>query len=286
MNATLRSVLRECLERLAWWAARSYVAGPDLSDSVLLCRRLAQRSIPSTICYWNSDDDQPGDIARRNHSVLRSITAFALDARLAIKAPAMRFDAGLVLALADAAREAGVCLHFDAHAHEVTGPTLDLVAAAAGVGASVGCTLPGRWRRSLDDADWAAEHGVNVRVVKGQWDAPGSAAADPRAGYLAVIDRLARRARHVSVATHDPGLAREALERLLPDTPCELELLFGLPMKEPMRVAREFNVPVRIYAPYGRAWLPYALKRTLKDTPLALRAARDVLLGRSFRLLR
>lgn len=286
MSGGLRAVVRDCGQGLAWWAARSYVAGPALSDATRVCRRLGQRSIAATMGLWNSDDDDPRDIANGNLTALNAIVAYELNARLAVKAPALRFDPKLAEQLAVSAREAGVWLHFDAHALEAADPTFELVAACAARGTRVGCTLPGRWPRSVADAGWAVARGLCVRVVKGQWADPRAPDADPRHGYLRVIDRLARRAQHVSVATHDPGLAREALRRLLPGTPCELELLFGLPMQEPMQVAREAGVPVRVYVPYGRAWLPYALKQAMKEVPLAFRMARDVVLGRKFWLLR
>jgi proline dehydrogenase len=74
----------------------------------------------------------------------------------------------------------------------------------------LGCAIPGRWRRSLEDAEHAIELGVRVRVVKGQWPDPQQPDIDLRDGFLAVIDALAGRAASVGIATHDLPLAREA----------------------------------------------------------------------------
>ena len=95
---------------------------------------------------------------------------------------------------------------------------------------NLGLVIPGRWLRSLDDADWAVERGVRVRVVKGQWPDPAAPDRDLRQGFLEVIDRLAGRARHVGVASHDVPTAAEAIRRLrAAGTSCELELLLSLP---------------------------------------------------------
>src|SRR5262249_56197609 len=96
-------------------------------------------------------------------------------------------------------------------------------------------------------------------IVKGQWPDLNESSLDPRAGFLGLIDALGGRAAHVAVATHDAALARDALSRLLQSrTPCQLEQLFGLPLRD-VSVARPLGVGVRIYVAYGQAWLPYCL---------------------------
>ena len=54
-------------------------------------------------------------------------------------------------------------------APETVDDTFNLIGKARDIYAKLGCTLPGRWRRSLSDADRAIEMGLRVRVVKGQW---------------------------------------------------------------------------------------------------------------------
>ncbi len=155
-------------------------------------------------------------------------------------------------------------LHFDSLAPETAERTQQMIdeLLADVPGLDVGCTLPGRWRRSVEDAHWAARSDLFVRVVKGQWADPDDPDRDPQAGYLEVINQLAGRARRVAVATHDVALAAEALRRLrAARTPCELELLHGLPMRPSIQQARELGVGVRVYVPYGETYLPYALSQ-------------------------
>jgi proline dehydrogenase len=96
-----------------------------------------------------------------------------------------------------------------------------------------------------------------------------------------VVNALAGRAHHVTVASHDPPLVREALHRLVDaGTPCELELLFGLPMRAAMRAARDLGVPTRIYVPYGHSWLPYALSRAIKRPRMIWWIFTDAAFGR------
>ena len=135
----------------------------------------------------------------------------------------------------------------------------------------IGCTLPGRWRRSIADADLTNRLGLNVRVVKGQWKDPQAPDLDARAGYMQVIRQLAGKARCVRVATHDLSLATAALTCLLKQkTYCELELLYGLPMEQLVSLAERLNVPVRIYVAFGHPYLPYALSGLRKNPKMIL----------------
>jgi proline dehydrogenase len=302
-------------------AARLFVRGSRLSDATSACRRFAARGRASSIGYFNAESETPRAVADACLAALEAIArgapaataATAVTAAtvataataatglpyLSIKAPALSFDPELVGAIVDRAASLGVGVHFDSHAADQADPTFDAIATALrrlpGTGRTeagqaqvirteawkIGCTLPGRWPRSLEDAQRAIERGLRVRLVKGQWADPTAPAVDLRQGFLAVVDRLAGRARQVAVATHDAPLAREALRRLQrAGTPAELELLLGLPTHGALRVARELRAPVRIYIPFGVSWLPYALRHVQKNPRLAWWAVHDATIGR------
>jgi proline dehydrogenase len=276
MKSSFKSFQWACWERLAKVMAGSYIVGPELEDALRVCRRLAP-SRTSTVCYWNTDEESPQKVAS---AYIRAIDALAkenLDGYLSIKAPALGFDRRLFTQALERGRSQGVSLHFDALAPEAADETFAMIAEALPQYPDLGCTLPGRWRRSLGDADWAVVRQLRVRVVKGQWPDPMKPEVESRHGFLAVIDRLAGRARHVAVATHDPILAQEALERLLrTNTSCELELLYGLPLEPSSRIAHAAGVAVRLYLPYGHGWLPYSISQVYKNPRILWWMLRDL----------
>jgi proline dehydrogenase len=266
----LRSALKPVTVPLRNWLTRAYAAGPELADAVRVCRRLSQDGVSSDVSYWPGDEDSPRSVADTYRAAIRMVAQERLDCAISIKAMVLAFDRQLVAELVSAGREAGVELYFDSRALELADRTFDLVVESARQHSRIGCALPGRWNRSLLDADRAVELGIGVRVVKGQWTDPDHPDIDPREGFLAVVDRLAGRARHVMVATHDASLARAALRRLVDaGTSCELELLFGLPMRAATNVARDLGVRCRVYVPYGHSWVPYALS-WVKQNPRVL----------------
>jgi proline dehydrogenase len=257
-------------------AARSYVAGPELRDAVRLAQTFAARGVPaSTLCFWDAQDDIPRHVADMYLATVRAIQSAHLDSYVSIKAPSLAFDAGLVAEIAEAAAEAGIRVHFDSLGAETADRTFRLIEQARTHQAQLGCTIPGRWRRSPRDAERAARLGLHVRVVKGQWPDP-SDAVDPHSGFLDVIDALAGRAATVAVATHEPVLAASAMRKLQSaGTPCEMELLYGLPSRAVLKAAHDLAVPVRYYLPYGHAWLPYALRQARRDPRILWWVLRD-----------
>jgi proline dehydrogenase len=200
---------------------------------------------------------------------------------LSLKLPAMRFDSEAVAIVLKAAGGLQRLVHFDSHGPEDADRMFAAIQDAFRHNRNLGCTVPGRWLRSVEDARVACEWGLRVRVVKGQWADPQDPEMDMRSGFLKVIDVVRGRAVRVAVASHDVPLAREALRRLKDaGTSCELELLHGLPRREAVRMAQQLEVPVRVYVPQGKAWLPYVLRQAKKNPWVLSWFARDLV--RSF----
>lgn len=271
---------------LAHFAGRRYIAGATVAEAVQTSRQLAEQHFASTVCYWNGEQDAPELVAGHYLDILDELAKANLDSYLSIKATALHYSRAWLNQIAKRAASANVRLHFDAMWPDSAEPTFAVLDELRARQAKLSCTLPGRWQRSLSDADRVNEWQMPVRVVKGQWADPDQPDIDLRTGYLAVIERLAGRAAHVAVATHDPALAAAALERLTTaGTSCELELLFGLPTRAVLRVARKAKVPVRMYVPYGAAWAPYCLSQARRNPRILWWVLRDATFGRAATML-
>lgn len=275
--APLRDLVFWLAEPVLRTAGRAYVPGPLLEDAVRMARGVEASGMAATIGYFNADEDPPDVVRDQGCAAVDAAARLSRPSYVSIKVPSLGYSVDRVREIARYAARHGQRLHFDSHAPDTAAPTLRLMDAMHAVHPVLGLTVPGRWRRSLRDCDWAVARGIRVRVVKGQWPCAEAPEMNPREGFLAVIDHLAGRASEVAVATHDAALAREALMRLRrAGTRCELELLCGLPQREVIAVARELGVPVRFYIPYGKAWLPYALGQLLRKPHMCLWMMRDV----------
>lgn len=268
-----------CFRPLAARAARAYVAGDTLTDALIVSDSLYQRGMGATLGYWNDVDESPRLVA---DAYLAAIDALARreHAYLSIKLPALGFSDELMSEVVARAIRGRVRLHVDSMAIEFADQTRAMIDQFLESGAEISTTLPGRWARSVADAQWAIERGLTVRVVKGQWPDPADPRRDQRAGYLEVIDALAGRARHVAVATHDVPLLVEAVNRLGEHgTSCELELLYGLRAQPAIEQADQLALGVHVYVPYGKAFLPYALGRLGRDPRILWWLMRDLMTG-------
>jgi proline dehydrogenase len=282
MNRRLSKIMWSAWEAVAKHACKAYIAGPELGDAMSACRRLSSLGFGGTICFWNIESDAPRRIVDTYASALARLANEKMDCYLSIKLPPLNYDIALLKDVLEQARHTNTLLHFDSLEHETADRTFSMIAEAARSYPHLGCTLPGRWLRSVADADIAVALGLHVRVVKGQWPDPQHRERNPSEGYLIVIDRLAGRARSVAVATHDPELGQNALNRLRQaGTPCSLELLYGLPTKRPLKVAAELDVPVRVYIPFGQGWLPYSLTQARRNPRVFWWLLRDLINGGS-----
>jgi CelD/BcsL family acetyltransferase involved in cellulose biosynthesis len=253
-------------------ASRRYIAGDSLEDALRVRGRVATKGHSTTLGFWDAEGDVPRTVADHYLRALESMHDAPGHAYLSIKLPALGYSEPLLDEVAEKASGLGCRLHFDALAPESverTQAAIDRLKKRF-PSLAIGYTLPGRWKRSASDADWAVARGLAVRVVKGQFAEAEANEVEPRQGFLEVVKCLAGRARHVDVATHDAPLAQEALALLTAaGTPCDLENLFGM-----VRSGSGTPVP-RVYIPYGAAYLPYAVARLRKNPRLAGRLLLD-----------
>ena len=230
--------------------------------------------------YWNGDADSVEDVTKGCLQLLDVLPQLDSLSYLSVKLPALQFDTEAVSVILRAAARKQRLVHFDSHSPEEAGRMFTVIGDALSRYCHLGCTIPSRWRRSIDDARTAAGWGLRIRVVKGQWADPLEPGMDMRVEFLKIVDELAGRANRVAVASHDVPLAEEALRRLLVHgTPCELELLYGLPRRGALRMARRLGVPVRFYVPQGKAWLPYLVRHVRKNPRVLAWLARDIVRG-------
>ncbi len=273
INAAIQSLVRR--------AAGAYIAGPSIEHVRTACEELAHRQIATTVCRWHIDPENACSIWKSYLALLDLIATMKSDSYLSIKAPSLQFDFDFLRTILIEAHAIGAIVHFDAMAHDTVDRTFELIGKASEIHTRLGYTLPARWKRSVNDASRAAAMRLRVRVVKGEWPGPGDDETDPLTGYLHVIERLvSAKCAHVAVATHNLTIARKAFSLLQRGgISCELELLYGLPREQMLRLARSLGIRARVYVPYGTAGLPYRLRHTFRNPRIAAWFVHDLMRG-------
>ncbi|MFH1017351.1 MAG: hypothetical protein V1798_04105 [Pseudomonadota bacterium] len=277
-----KKLIRPGVHGLIVKISRTRVTGENVEDARVAGDYLLKRGYSVTLAYWNRDDDTPAAVISKYEEALEAMRGMAGRAYLSLKSPAFDFDPHLYGGLLARARELDIPLHFDSLGHEFADRTFSLITEHTPPPLQdIGCTLPGRWKRSPADAEKAAALGLAVRVVKGEWPDPEDTLADPRKGFLDVVSQLAGKARSVRIATHDCNLARQSIRMLhQAGTPCDLELLYGFPVRNVLPHVRDMNVPIRLYVPYGHGWVPYCWKHVSRRPGFLWWLLKDSLAGR------
>jgi proline dehydrogenase len=256
--------------------------GADLGDARAAAALLRERGYDVALGLWHRPSDPPETIVGLYKQLLGAAQAIGGASYVSIKARAFHADPRLYGDLLAQSSELGIPVHFDSQGPETAEPTFALIrgGSAGHRQALVGCTLPGRWSRSLNDAEALAGSDMAIRVVKGEWKDPESPRLDRTEGFFAVVRRLAGRDAPVRVATHDVDLAARSIDLLRRSgTPCELEVLYGFPVRTLLPRLKDLGVPIRVYLPFGRGWIPYCFGYVKAHPPFLLWLARDSLGG-------
>lgn len=257
-------------------AGAHHVSGLQVGDAIAAAHTEAQRNHIASLGYWPQPNESPASITQHYLRGIEAVAEAALTCSISVKVDQLSYDRELTKEVLSSAMQHGVRVHFDAQAYDSVDRTHELLAMGHAMGADVSGTLPSRWQRSLQDAERFITMGIPIRVVKGQGGDPNHPKIDPRRSYMALIQHLAGRAAHVGVATHDRRVAEPALNHLLATgTPCSLEQMRSLPRLD--FLARDRQLPTRIYIAYGRFGLPYAIGEFVRRPAILVWILRDLL---------
>ena len=179
-------------------------------------------------------------------------------------------------AICACAEQMGAWVTVDAEDHTTTDSTLSIVSDLRVDFPWLGVVLQAYLRRTLGDCEQFAAAGARVRLCKGAYDEPASAAYRDRAAvtdsYLRCLRVLMVGSGYPMVASHDPVVidraAALANESGRGAGDFEYQMLYGIRDDEQQRLVRAGN-RVRVYVPFGTHWYGYFVRR-LAERPANL----------------
>lgn len=262
-------MLRAIKNNIVKKVAARHVAGTEIGDALQVCRWANGKGFYSIISPWASANEGARDMLEHYKLGVTTLHNEQFNSCLSIKFDAIGYDFGLFKEILELAQSCNIRVHADSLDPDSASNAFQLLEKAADFNKYLGCTLPSRWLRSLTDADRAVALGLSIRIVKGQWEDARNGKLDCKRNYLAIVEKLAGRARHVGIATHDLRLAKKALTCLSSSgTYCELEQFFSLPLNG-VDLADRLGRPYRIYVSYGYPGIPYNVRFALTRPSMA-----------------
>jgi proline dehydrogenase len=178
--------------------------------------------------------------------------------------------------IADAAYGAGARMNLDMEDHTTVDSTLQILRAIREDHPDVGVAIQAMLLRTEADLHTLTSAGSRVRLVKGAYNEPSTAAHQgPEAvdrAYVRGLKILMAGDGYVMVGSHDPRMIRIAA-RLAADNgrgadSWEHQMLFGIRADEQLALRAQGRT-VRVYVPYGSDWYGYFTRR-LAERPANL----------------
>lgn len=261
-----------------------YVAGEDAAAAVEVTRGLLASGLLVSLDHLGEDTAEPEQAAAvttEYTGLLGQLAAAGLArggrAEVSVKPTAVGLglaEHGLKTAteniarICAAARDAGTTVTVDMEEHTWVDATLRIVAELRQDYPDLGCVLQAQLRRSAADCARLATAGSRVRLCKGAYDAPDSAAFPARhevdRSYARCLRVLMNGPGYPMLASHDRRLiqiaAAQAALAARPPESFEFQMLYGVRPAEQRRLTST-GAQVRVYLPYGSDWYRYLVRR-------------------------
>jgi proline dehydrogenase len=285
-DRTRRLVSRAPVTRLV---VDRFVAGDALAEALEVVEALTAEGIDVTLDHLGEDITDAAQARRNRDAYLRLLEALGrkgLDARAEVSVKLSAFGQSLPgghdLALAgarrvcEAAAAIGTTVTLDMEDHTTVDSTLAILADLRRDFPQTGAVLQAYLLRTEDDARALAVDGSRVRLVKGAYKEPASAAyqskRDVDLAYARCLRILMAGDGYPMIGSHDPRLIELALRLAdrcgrAPGT-YEFQMLYGIRDAEQRRLAAD-GQRIRAYVPYGADWYGYFMRR-LAERPANL----------------
>ena len=276
--------------------ARRFVAGETLEEAMAASAQLwrAGRRVVLNLLGENVSTSDEALRARDSYlSALRALdgaNASGPSGDISIKPTqlGLDFDRDTCIALtheiAAAAAWQGRAIEIDMESTAYTERTLEIYETVQREHGNVGLAIQSYLRRSGADLERLATTGqlqrcrVKIRLVKGAYLEPASLAFQKKSevdeNYRKLIDRLLQPMNgfYAAIATHDPTLVNYASElirqRGLSKDNYEFQMIYGI-RRDLQEQVHSQGHPLRVYIPFGTAWVPYFMRR-LSERPANL----------------
>ena len=264
--------------------ARRFIAGETLDEALQAIAPFSRAGRPIILNHLGENVATPDEARRARETyvqILRSLSDGGIDGNIAVKLTqlGLDFDRQMCLSLAHeiaaAAATMRKSIEIDMEGSAYTDATLQIFKEVHREHGNAGLAIQAYLRRSQADVDRLAPLRPKIRLVKGAYREPAFIAFQKKsevdANYRKLLDQLLGQVLLpnsgcgcVAIATHDPTLvdyANAKIQRLrLSASQYEFQMLLGIRRDLQQKIISEGH-PLRVYVPFGEAWVPYFMRR-------------------------
>jgi proline dehydrogenase len=258
--------------------ARRFIAGESVEEAIRDARALQERGMLLTLDYLGESVrtmDAATAATREYVRLIDVIVASGIERNISLKLTQLGVDVDRATCvdnlrrILEPAGRNGFFVRIDMENSPYTDVTLEVFETLwQQEYRNIGLVLQSALRRTEQDVMRMIALGARVRLVKGAYKEPPSAAfqkkADVDAAFRQLMHLLLERGTYPAIATHDEALIADARafasERNIARDRFEFQMLYGIRRDlQTMLVAEGHRM--RIYLPFGREWFPYFMRR-------------------------
>ncbi len=261
--------------RILYPFAKRFIAGEDRATALKNIKSLYDQGFLCTVDVLGESvhtEDQAIAAKSEYLALLKDIETFHRPVDISAKVSALGMDISFNLCkkntedLIDAVRHHTI--RFDMEGSGLTEQTMKLGLELQKTHKNLGVVLQAYLRRTDQDVQSVIDQGVSTRLCKGAYKEPEAIAYQSmdeiRENFLKQAFRLLKEGNLPAIATHDEVLIEKIIkfierEKISTDS-FYFELLYGV-RRDIQKALLDKGYQVRLYVPYGKAWLPYTLRR-------------------------
>jgi proline dehydrogenase len=258
--------------------ARRFIAGESVQEAIEAARAIEARHMRLTLDLLGESvtNLEEADAATRLYvAVIDAVVQSGIERNLSLKLTQLGLDVDKASAVDNLrkilgrAEPAGFFIRVDMENSPYTDVTLEIFETLWSHGyRQIGVVLQSALYRSEADLERMNALGARVRLVKGAYKEPKSAAYQDKADVDAAFERMMKsllsRGHSPAIATHDPAMIdatrRWAREHDVAPNAFEFQMLYGIRRDLQTMLVNE-GYQVRVYVPFGRQWFPYFMRR-------------------------
>lgn len=272
-----------------------FVAGESVADAVEAIRELNRNGLSASFDHLGESITSKAatrDEVLEYLRILDLIESNTLESNVSVKLTQLGLDVNSELCyentreIVEAAARLGNFVRIDMEDSSRTDPTLAIFKRLKEEFDNVGIVIQAYLYRSDRDVEELLARGARIRLCKGAYDEPASAAfprkAEVDANFVKLMRRLLTSGIFHGIATHDPAMIaatrRFAAKEQISSDSFEFQMLYGVRRDMQARLVREGH-RMRVYVPYGRYWYPYFMRRLAERPANLWFVLRNVLKG-------
>ena len=278
--------VKQLVQTRGWNLASRFVAGETLRSAIAATQQLETEGVHGILDLLGemvSSREQSDACVREILEIFPAIATLNFPKYVSIKLSQLGLDISTDLALENgrailnAAKNVNCFVRIDMEDSPRVDKTLEIFRALRTEFDNVGLVLQSMLRRTEADLEALSDLKPNLRIVKGAYLEPASAAYTDKATvdlqYRRLVYQSLEKGQHTAVASHDHTIINDiklfAERNNIPRDQFEFQLLYGIRRELQKQLASE-GYTVRAYIPYGKDWYAYFSRRIAERPSNAL----------------